>query len=306
MAGTDAGRPTVVVGVEDARGCRPAVWWACQQAGRRGARVHLLHAAPAPVPVRALGQARYAGEQAERRAAAARAVVDEVLERARRDHPGVEVDGSVVHDDPRAALLEASRTAALVVTGARHAGRRRPDLGLHLGSTSLSVSARACCPVAVVRDAEAEGVRGVVVGHDGSRGADDALAVAADHAQALGEPLLVVRAWRTALVPLDAWSGQVWVEAQDAEREGHREELAELAERLRAERPGLELRTDLVEGEASDALLAAADGSRLLVVGTRGRGAFLTVLLGSTSHDVLQRAPGPVVVVPDVRRNRGR
>ena len=46
-------------------------------------------------------------------------------------------------------------------------------------------------------------------------------------------------------------------------------------------------------------LLEFAVHSRLLVVGTRGRGTFSTALLGSTSHDVLHAAVGPVVVVPD-------
>ena len=47
-----------------------------------------------------------------------------------------------------------------------------------------------------------------------------------------------------------------------------------------------------------DALLDAADGAALLVVGTRGRGSLTSAALGSVSHEVARRASCPVVVVP--------
>lgn len=54
----------------------------------------------------------------------------------------------------------------------------------------------------------------------------------------------------------------------------------------------------VVEGPAARALLETARGADLLVVGSRGRGGFLGLLLGSTSHQVVTHASCPVVVVP--------
>lgn len=54
----------------------------------------------------------------------------------------------------------------------------------------------------------------------------------------------------------------------------------------------------VIEGPAPRALLEAARGADVLVVGSRGRGGFLGLLLGSTSHQVVTHATCPVVVVP--------
>jgi nucleotide-binding universal stress UspA family protein len=52
------------------------------------------------------------------------------------------------------------------------------------------------------------------------------------------------------------------------------------------------------EGSASAVLTAEAADADLLVVGARGRGGFLGLLLGSAASQVLSHAPCPVVIVP--------
>lgn len=61
---------------------------------------------------------------------------------------------------------------------------------------------------------------------------------------------------------------------------------------------GLDVRIIAREGHAAGVLIAEAEGADLLVVGTRGRGGFAGLVLGSTSHAVLGRATCPVLVVP--------
>jgi nucleotide-binding universal stress UspA family protein len=53
----------------------------------------------------------------------------------------------------------------------------------------------------------------------------------------------------------------------------------------------------VVEGPAATALIEAAKGAELLVVGSRGHGGFTGLLLGSVSDQVANHAPCPVVIV---------
>ena len=60
----------------------------------------------------------------------------------------------------------------------------------------------------------------------------------------------------------------------------------------------------LGEGPAAEVLLRAAERADLLVVGSRGRGGFAGLLLGSVSQQCAQHAPCPVVIVPPPRRGQ--
>lgn len=77
------------------------------------------------------------------------------------------------------------------------------------------------------------------------------------------------------------------------------EDATRLLERELADVPDdVEVEPVVVEGPAARALLETARGADLLVVGSRGRGGFMGLLLGSTSHQVVTHATCPVVVVP--------
>ncbi len=77
-----------------------------------------------------------------------RRLLSEALAGHRERHPDVAVEHETVHGPTREALIEASRTARLVVVGARGRGGFS---GLLLGSVSQALLHHAHCPVAVVR-----------------------------------------------------------------------------------------------------------------------------------------------------------
>lgn len=68
----------------------------------------------------------------------------------------------------------------------------------------------------------------------------------------------------------------------------------------RAARPGLEVRTELRDGDTVKELAAAAHDAGALVIGSRGRGGISGLLVGSTSLRLTPHAQVPVIVIPDV------
>ena len=143
---------------------------------------------------------------------------------------------------------------------------------------------------------------GVVVGHDGSGCAQEALTWAAALAERAHWPLHVVRAWRIATAPQPAsWSpGFVppitdYEAAVQADLES--DVAAVLGERARA------VTCHVVHAPPVRALIEAAEGADVLVVGARGRGGFAGLLLGSVSDQVAHHAPCPVTVVRSDRKD---
>jgi nucleotide-binding universal stress UspA family protein len=147
-------------------------------------------------------------------------------------------------------------------------------------------------------------VERIVVGVDGSPGADAALEWACDEAELHGAALDVVMAmaevgpWRPG-EPVDAITAKDPL-YQEPRLEAERV-LGRALSRMRA--AGLDVETTVVEDAPARALTRQAAGADLLVVGKRGRGGFVGLLLGSVSQHCVQHAPCPVVVVPP--RERG-
>ena len=66
-----------------------------------------------------------------------------------------------------------------------------------------------------------------------------------------------------------------------------------------AEGAGVSYALERISGETVESIVTLADekNADLIVIGSRGRGAVTTALLGSISHGVLRRAERPVLVV---------
>ena len=140
----------------------------------------------------------------------------------------------------------------------------------------------------------------IVVGVDGSDNARRALEWAIAEAKIRRAQLTVVSAWQipsvvlASPVAMAAYDEEVW---RDAATEAVDAALQSVAEDdLPA---GLERR--VIEGPPAKVLVDAGKDADMIVVGSRGRGGFAGLLLGSVSQQVAQHASCPVVIVPQER-----
>jgi nucleotide-binding universal stress UspA family protein len=144
----------------------------------------------------------------------------------------------------------------------------------------------------------------VVVGVDGSDPSIRALRFAADEAALRGVPLRVLHAWPLVAAPYVAEYPGDGVEPEEAARQV----LDRTVHSGLGGRRDIEVRAELAHGPAVRILLEESAGASLLVVGSRGRGGFAELLLGSTSHQVASHASCPVAVVrgPEATDGGGR
>lgn len=206
----------------------------------------------------------------------------------------------VACDLPAPGLLAAADQADLIVVGARGLGGFR---GLLLGSVSQQCLHHARVPIAIVRadSPEPGGVEGggrerIVVGVDGSAPSEAALRWALDEGAARKAVVQVVHAWDAPVIygPVAGASGS---EMGAIESGAHRL-VDDMIERLGGTAASVEVERTVVPGGPASALLDAAEGADLVVVGRRGVGGFGRLLLGSVSEHVARHVACPVVVVP--------
>jgi nucleotide-binding universal stress UspA family protein len=143
----------VVAGVDDSAAAASALGFAADLAQEYDAPLVVLSTWRAPVrPPWASGEATTGRHEATQQKAT-QAVVSELVEAVRGEHPGLRVDGSVRQGPAASVLAVASRAAGAVVVGSRGRGG---FTGLLLGATSHDLIHTASCPVLVHRRAEAD------------------------------------------------------------------------------------------------------------------------------------------------------
>lgn len=285
---------SVVVGYDGSVGSDIALEWALDLAARHRVPVRIVHAFEPTMYDTGLGSGYAAGDVGDLRSSAA-AQLTRAEDRARRTHPDLDVTAAMEDGIPEHILVEQSRTADTVVLGSRGASGFST---LVAGSTTMYVTSHAeCTVVAVPATTQSAGARGVVVGADGSELSDAAIAYAFQQASELHSPLTAVHAW------LEPVTGAVMGSALPLTHDPvvyTKDQEILLAESLAGwseKYPDVEVRRRVVHGHPVRALVEAAAGTELLVVGCRGRGAVRSILLGSVSHGVLHLATTPVAVV---------
>lgn len=280
----------IVVGVDPSPSGAAALEWALREAVSTGASLHAIRAwTPSAYAMEAYAYGAPDVEFVESNQAQHEA--DEQLKLATERVAGadtIDCTATAVPAAPSQVLVEQASHSAMVVVGSRSSGALSRAV---LGSVSSAVLHHATTPVVVVpepRDSDGAAPR-VIVGVDHSPAALTALAAAATQARRRGATLVPVFVHEPIEVPLGGMHPPDLARLEDTERH----QLTGAAEAAGA----TDVQAEVLVGHPSAQLLAAARPQDLLVVGSRGRGGFTGLLLGSTSTQVVQHAPCPVLVV---------
>jgi nucleotide-binding universal stress UspA family protein len=278
----------IVVGTDGSPGSRQALRFAAHEAAARGCALRVVHAydwrvvgAPVQIPE---GYAEQARQRAE-------SVVQAAVDDLHAEHPDVLVTGDAVIGGPGPALIAASADAAMVVVGSRGRGG---FASLLLGSISQQVATHSKVPVVVVRGPVSAADGPVIAGVDGSPDADHALGLAFEFADRHGLRVVVVRAYAPVVAgraneaspPVDN------PQRGDAEREALQHSVLPWCDKF----PQVPVESVALAGNPAEVLARMSNDARVVVVGSRGRGGFASLVLGSVGVQLLHHAHCPVLI----------
>jgi nucleotide-binding universal stress UspA family protein len=289
---TKSTQSEVVVGVDGSAASYAAVGWAAQEATMRRLTIKLVYVV-APTLITSAEAPNDTITQAQEIKAR------QVLDHARRIVNGVQGEArlkvrvEVRYAGVLATLVDASRDAQMIVVGARGLD----EFGWRMvGSVSSGLLHHAHCSVVIVRDPDSVG-RGsrddapVLLGIDGSPASEAATALAFDEAARRGVPLVALHAWSdVGVFPI---LGMDWRVNRDEGDEVLGERLAGWQEIY----PDVQVHRRLVCDVPARWLIDESDSAQLVILGSRGRGGFAGLHLGSVSSAVAQSARVPVIVV---------
>jgi nucleotide-binding universal stress UspA family protein len=282
----------VLVCVDGSSASDAAVAWGTREAVMRRLPITLMHVVPPVVVEWPVGQqyAAMPGWQEDN----GRHVIDQArktLSASLGSSEPPEIRAEMVYSSVVPALIDASKEAWMIVVGSQGLGA----LGrLLLGSVTTGLVHYAHCPVAVIHSDESASPdpdAPVLLGIDGSSASEAATALAFDEASHRGVGLLALHVWSD--VGVFPVLGMDW---RDREREGQ-EILAERLAGWQERYPDVRVERLLFCDKPSQWLLKVSERAQLVVVGSRGRGGFPGMLLGSVSSAVAQAAKVPVIVV---------
>jgi nucleotide-binding universal stress UspA family protein len=282
----------IVVGVDESPAAKVAVQWAARDAELRKIPLTLVHATSPEIAtwpnVRLpAGLARWHQDHGRR-------LVDDafkVVEEATRHGGPAEVHTEILSSAAVPAMVDLSKDAEMVVTGCRGSGRWPGRL---MGSVSSGLLRYAHCPVAIIHDEDPlmphPSKAPVLVGIDGSSASELATAIAFDEASRRNVGLIAVHAWSD--VDVSEWPGIDWPVTQSMAEEVLAERLAGWQEQY----PDVQVSRTVVRDQPARQLVQRSEEAQLVVVGSRGRGGFADMLLGSVGETVAQMARMPVIV----------
>lgn len=280
----------IVVGLDSSPEARQALEWALLAAGAHD-EIVAVHAWANPVtiyPSYAVAMVPLPDEDYG-------TIAQEELDRLVAAAGDARVSGRLVQDRPGPAIVAEGADADLIVVGHRGDGQ----VSLMLGSTANHVLHQATRPVVVVRGGQPRTPRRVLVGVDDHRldDGDSESVRALRWAYSIPgvEAVTAMHAW--SIYPM-AWdiTGVIASHMEDFEI-GARAIVDKVMVAAGDAPAGVRVEALVVQESPSRALIEAADAYDLVVVGTRGRGGFRGLILGSTSTSVAAHSNVPVAVV---------
>ena len=285
---------TIVVGFDGSPEAQGALHWALWRATKTGAHLNIVVSWTLPsLELTGLDQP----VNDPHLVATERDVGDDILQEALTlaADRSITAHGSVVADPPARALVEASENAELLVVGSRGQGT---FASLLLGSVSRQVATHARCTTVIVRDAERPESREIVVGADGSEQSRTSMEFAFAEADLIDGSLRVLHGWE--IPPIGAVTGVPRFSTPEFVtqlRDEATRSVAESLSGLRSQYPDVEVNEEEQQGNPVELLSEASRSAAMVVVGSRGRGGFLGLLLGSVSHGVAHHAKCSVAIV---------
>ena len=288
----------IIVGVDGSEQSQAALDWAIGQAELVGADLVLAHtwnpdSYATPAMAGAVPDMIQAGALNDEAEELAQAWLDDLVT-ATATRTTASVSGVLASGSPAGPVLDLSAEAIMVVVGSRGRGGLRSAV---LGSTSQQIAHHAQCPVVVVRDSSPTSGHQVVVGVDGSPASLAALREAFAQAKLRGASLLMVHAWSTSFAGTLVNSGQDFDRVRASEVDEGWALLNQSLAELQATDQSVEIIERLEQASPAAAIIEASKEAVLTVVGSRGRGGFAGLVLGSVSGSVLAHADSAVMVI---------
>lgn len=320
---------TIIVGIDGSHNAQCALQWAIGHAQKTSAQIRLVCAYTVPGVNMTQADIVYPADFD----AVIRRSVDELAEAAAESvtAAGVPVSTSIAPGDASGVMVENSKNADLAVVGARGRGG---FAGRLLGSVALAMPAHSHCPTVVIPstwpdrtlpetplpiDLPVRSANPKTTGDETHRRADfsgevvaavdpfetdtPVLRAAAAQARFYSLPLRLVGVTATHILSPE------WLPSQEHLAKVYDEaahSCEEAVEALAQDFPEVDVRWSVFDAPATEVLVSATYTAELMVIGSRGRGGFVSTILGSTSQGVLANAVCPVRVVRVARRQPGR
>lgn len=289
--------PIVLVGVDGSDASFGAIDWAVKEAAQLGWGVKLVCAYSLPAFSATSMDGGYGVMDESQLVAGSESIIAQAVARAGTEVP---VTSQVIAGDPTHVLAELSKTASMVVIGKHRGGGLANRL---LGAVSSSLPPLAHCSTVVVpyraTDSQARGpVKRIVVGVDNSDSAKGALRRAIREARiwdaeltAFAAVTIIQGAGAFAFMPPSTDHDEILASVKEGLD-------VTVAQALAESESDITVRRHALDGSAAALLTEFSTAVDLVVVGTRGRGGFAGLLLGSTSQAVMSHSSCPVMVVP--------